>query len=81
MNDNNDSNEIGDTTTLFVGDSGSGKSTLIQSFLKPSNTKVSPYIIVFIDNTNDTNFMKAPKSTFALDYNFARRKASGIYIL
>ena len=45
MSDNNDSNEIGDTTTLFVGDSGSGKSTLIQSFLKPSNSKVNNSII------------------------------------
>jgi dynein light intermediate chain 2 len=52
------SDDLPDTTVLFVGDANSGKTTLINGFLKP-------------------NVNKEPKSTFALEYQFARKKGSG----
>lgn len=55
---NDTDNEITETVVFFVGDSQCGKSTLIQTFLKPAGKEV----------------VKDPKPTFALEYNFARRK-------
>lgn len=55
---NDSDNELTETVVVFIGDSQCGKSTLIQTFLKPAGKEVA----------------KDPKPTFALEYNFARRK-------
>lgn len=49
-----------ETVTLIVGETGSGKTSLLNNFLKASSSSNS----------------KQPKSTFGLDYSFARKKGT-----
>lgn len=58
--DQQDTESSFETVTLIIGETGSGKSSILNNFLKASSSSNS----------------KQPKSTFGLDYSFARKKGS-----